>query len=141
MVLKNIDQTKNVHSAGFSRGGLIWVVIIGVALSVMGCATPKISEPEPEIAPAETEEIIIIEPVEAIVTVEPGSSLAIRKSAGTKDKPEDDVLDRVSEGRVLKIINKHEDRLIKDGYTWWEVEDTVTGIIGWSAANFLEEKK
>ncbi len=145
MLLKNNGQTKNVFPGRFTITGLIWVGIIVVALAVTGCAAPNSSEPKNEIAeidPAETEEITDIEPVEieAIVTVEPGSSLAIRKSAGSKDKPEGDVLDRVPQGRVLIIINKHEDGLIKDGYTWWEVEDTVTGILGWSAADFLEEK-
>ncbi len=126
--------------------GLIWVGIIVAALTVTGCVATNSSEPETEIVeidPAVTGEITDIEPVEieAIVNVEAGSTLAIRKSAGTKDKSEDDVLDRVPAGRVLKIISKHEDGLIKDGYNWWEVEDTVTGILGWSAASFLEEKE
>ena len=132
-----------IYIGGFLRLGLIWFGIIFIALTVTGCTVPNSSKPEPETAPAETEEIISAEPVEmeAIVTVETGSTLAIRKSAGTKDKPEDDVLDRVPKGRVLKIINKHEDSLIKDGYTWWEVEDTLTGISGWSASKFLQYKE
>ena len=131
------------YTGGFLRLGLIWFGIIFIALTVTGCTVPNSSKPEPETAPAETEEIISAEPaeMEAIVTVETGSTLAIRKSAGTRDKPEDDVLDRVPMGRVLKIINKHEDSLIKDGYTWWEVEDTLTGISGWSASKYLQYKE
>ncbi len=121
---------------------LFLVGIVVIAFTVTGCSVPDSPEPEPESAPAETEEIESIDPQEdeAIVIVDPESTLAIRESAGTQDKPEDDVLDRVPEGRVLIIVDKHEDSLTKDGYTWWEVEDTVTGISGWSAAEFLEEK-
>ena len=136
-------QTKSAFPESFSMVRFIWLGIIVIALTVTGCAGPdSSSEPESETAPAETEEIEESEPaeIEAEVAVSEGSTLAIRKSAGTQDKPEDDVLDRVPRGRVLKIVNKHEDSLVEDGYTWWEVEDTETGISGWSAAEYLEEK-
>jgi hypothetical protein len=125
---------------------MIWTGIIIITLSFADCLAPDSPESEPEPAPVESEEIDSIEPdeieeVKAIVTIDAESTLAIRKSAGTKDKPENDIIDRVPEGRMLKVINKHGNTLIKDGYTWWEVEDTVTGISGWSAADFLEEKK
>ena len=120
---------------------LIWIGIIIITLAFAGCSVPDSPESELEPAPVESEETDNIEPeeieeVKVIVTVDAESTLAIRKSAGTKDKPENDIIDRVPEGRVLKVINKHENTLIKDGYTWWEVEDTVTGISGWSAADF-----
>jgi len=120
---------------------LIWIGIIIVTLAFAGCSVPGSPESEPEPAPVELEETDNIEPeaieeVKAIVTIDAESTLAIRKGAGTKDKPENDIIDRVPEGRMLKVINKHENTLIKDGYTWWEVEDTVTGISGWSAADF-----
>ncbi len=124
--------------------GLFCTFLIVWVFSLMGCSVPGADEPEPEpeITPEETEEVERLElaEIEAVVSVETGSTLAIRESAGTQDKPEGDVLDRVPEGRVLIIIDKHNDSLVEDGYTWWEVEDTTTGISGWAASEFLEEK-
>ena len=141
--LFSLNQIKNVYPRGFSLVSLFLLGVIVLTLIVTGCADSNSSESEleNENIPAEAEELISVElnEIEAIVTVETGSTLAIRSSAGTKDKLEDDVLDRVPKGRVLKIINKHEDNVIIDGYTWWEIEDTVSGISGWSAADFLEE--
>ena len=135
-------QLKLTHPSALCKAGLVWLSIVFVAFTVVGCSIPNSDTAEPEADPAEIEEIMSTEPekLEAIVTVEMGSTLAIRKSPGTKDKSGGDVLDRVPEGRVFKIIGKHENSLLKDEYTLWEVKDTVTGISGWSAAEFLKEK-
>lgn len=124
--------------------GLVWVVIIIFALVFSGCGrSSNDAEPEPKDVPAETEEIESIEfeeieEIKAKVAVSSGSTLAIRESPGTEGKPEGDVIDRVPRGRVLRVIDKHGDSRVIDGYTWWEVEDTDTGLSGWSAADFLE---
>ena len=144
MVMRKIAfyQLKINHFFAFHKKGLVWLGIVFVVFTIIGCSTPNTNVAEPETEPPAIEEIINMEPegLEAIVTVEVGSTLAIRKSPGTKDKPGDDVLDRVPEGRILKITDKHENSVLEDGYTWWEVKDTVTGISGWSAADYLEEK-
>jgi hypothetical protein len=63
-----------------------------------------------------------------------GSNLAIRNAPGTKSE----VLKRVPDGWVLKVINTHGDSILEDSYTWWEVEDVTDGVSGWSAKEFLQ---
>ena len=113
------------------------ICLLILAPVIAGCAgTPEsapdstATEPEEEMAPAEE--------IEAKVVVEAGSSLAIRKTPGIANKPDDDVLDRVPNGRILKVKDTHENTIIEDEHTWWEVEDITTGISGWAAADFLE---
>lgn len=84
------------------RKGWICVCLVLIAFVIMGCAGTPESVPEP--VPSEPEEVVT-EEVEAKVAVEAGSSLAIRKSPGIKNKP--------------------------------EVEDTSTGISGWSVSQFF----
>ena len=113
------------------------ICLIILAPEIAGCAgTP---EPAPDSTAAGLEEEMTpAEEIEAKVVVEAGSSLAIRKTPGIANKPEDDVLDRVPGGRILKVKNTHENTIIEDEHTWWEVEDITTGISGWAAADFLE---
>ena len=88
------------------------------------------TEPEAEV---DTEELYLVD-------VEEGNSLFIRKSPGTKDKPDDDIIDRVPRGRIMKIINKQRNSIVVDNFTWWEVNDSETGITGWAAAEYLLAK-
>jgi parallel beta-helix repeat protein len=64
-----------------------------------------------------------------------GSSLAIRQTHGL----EGEVLKRVPDGWVLKVIDTHGNSVVKDGKTWWEIKDVTDGIEGWSASEFLKE--
>lgn len=113
------------------------ICLLILALVIAGCAGTR--EPAPDSTAAELEEEMApAEEIEAKVVVEAGSSLAIRKTPGIANKPEDDVLDRVPGGRILKVKNTHENTIIEDEHTWWEVEDITTGISGWVAADFLE---
>ncbi len=126
---------------------LCWFFLVAVLVALTGCGGSAEPPEEPEIEPPETvveiesPEVVEIETpqeVRATVTVSSGSTLAIRKSPGTENKPEGDVLDRVPRGRILNVIDQHGDSRIKDGYTWWEVEDKETGHTGWTAAEFIE---
>lgn len=67
-----------------------------------------------------------------------GSRVAIRKTPGTTNKPADDVLERVSTGDTLELINNHDNNIKIDGYIWWEVYSLKTGIEGWVASEYLE---
>lgn len=112
-----------------------------VFLALGGCAWragPTDAEPPQGEAVEAIEAVEFIEVTRAIVVVEAESSLAIRQSPGTTNKPEGDVLDRVPRDRILTVKNRHENSMIADGYTWWEVEDTVTQINGWSASEYLQ---
>ncbi len=73
-----------------------------------------------------------------VVNVDTGSNLFIRKSPGTKNKPGDDIVGRVPRGRILEVINKHDNTIVVDNYTWWEVKDQLTGLSGWVASEYLE---
>jgi hypothetical protein len=113
-------------------------LLLAFIFVIVGCArAPQETIPE---APSEPVKEIPIVAQEVMVAIEPGSTLAIRSSPGTNDKPEDDVLDRVPGGRILELKNKHENTALKDGHIWWEVLDPSTRIEGWAAAKFLEEK-
>lgn len=123
----------------------ICLALLVVFFALMGCGRSAPDEVEPEIdVPEEINEIegIELEPVEVVeraaVSVSSGSTLAIRRSPGTEGKPDGDVLDRVPRGRILRVLDKHGDSRVRDGYTWWEVEDPETGLSGWVAAEFLE---
>ena len=140
-----LEKTKEMICRIFSgrwRGD--WVAVILAVFLLAGCGgSSNDAEPELEDVPAESEELEPIQfeeiqDVEARVSVSSGSTLAIRRSPGTEDQPEDDVVDRVPRGRILRVIDKHGDNRVEDGYTWWEVEDTESGSSGWTAAEFLE---
>jgi len=62
----------------------------------------------------------------------PEGRWSIRRSAGLSS--EGDVLKRVPNGWVLRVTDTHADAEMKDGYIWWEVEDTTEGLTGWMAA-------
>jgi len=76
-----------------------------------------------------------------IVAVAEGSNLYIRKSPGAKNKPTGDIIERVPRGRLLEIINKHDNSIAVDGFTWWEIRDSVTGKTGWVASEYLEKSE
>jgi hypothetical protein len=61
-----------------------------------------------------------------------GSNLAIRKTPG-----DGELLKCVPDGWVLKLIDTHGNSIVKDGHTWWEVEDVTDGIVGWAASTYL----
>lgn len=118
----------------------ICISVIILCLTLTGCSGKAPSKSVAPDLPAESEELETSAEetvIRATVTVNTGSTLAIRKSPGTQDKPADDVVDRVPEGRVFIIRDRHEDQEVRDGYTWWEIEDSITGKTGWSAAKFL----
>ena len=119
-----------------------WVcvgLLLAFFIVAAGCGRTS-QEKIPESSPSEVESPIFVEAVEVTVAIEPESTLAIRKSPGTRDKPEDDVLYRVPGGRILEVKDKHNNTILEDGYIWWEVKDVSTGNAGWAAADFLEEK-
>ena len=102
--------------------------------------TPKffyiyLKEPSPELV-AEPEPEHLLEEF-YVVNVKTGSNLFIRKTPGTKDKPDDDIIDRVPRGRLLKVIDKHDNNVVIDNFTWWEVKDPRTEITGWVASEYL----
>ncbi|MCK4579942.1 MAG: VWA domain-containing protein, partial [Dehalococcoidia bacterium] len=74
-----------------------------------------------------------------------GSTLAIRKTPGTKNKPADDVLKRVPDGWVLKVlstVDENGNTVVKDGFTWWKVEESEYESqpnTGWVAKKYLKE--
>jgi pimeloyl-ACP methyl ester carboxylesterase/Mg-chelatase subunit ChlD len=74
-----------------------------------------------------------------------GSTLAIRKTPGTKNKPSDDVLKRVPDGWVLKVlstVDENGNTVVKDGFTWWKVEESKYESqpnTGWVAKKYLKE--
>ncbi len=120
------------------------IAIIIVTLLVAGCggsSNNKDQEPEhvrTEPEELETIELEIDEKMKATVSVSSGSTLAIRRSPGVEGKPEGDIVARVPRGRLLWVVDMHNDSRVKDGYTWWEVEDQGTGLSGWAAAEFLD---
>ncbi len=121
---------------------IYFIGIVVFCLFFPGCAGPAPKEGPGNLEaepPAEVEEIetVEVEEIRAVVSVSTGSTLAIRKTPGTREKPADDVIDRVPEGRVFIVKNRHNDQVVEDGYIWWEVEDSVTGRSGWSASKFL----
>jgi len=93
-------------------------------------------EEEPDEVTREMPEVE--EELQARVTIGEGSTLAIRKSPGTSDKPADDVLESVRRGQVLIVTDTHDDARQKDGFTWWEVRNPGSGVRGWTASEFLQ---
>ena len=74
-----------------------------------------------------------------------GSTLAIRKTPGTKNKPADDILKRVPDGWALKVlstVDENGNTVVKDGFTWWKVEESEYESqpnTGWVAKKYLKE--
>lgn len=78
---------------------------------------------------------------DTVEVYETGGTLAIRKTPGTIDKPEGDVLKRVGDGTILKVIGGPQ--FLEDNAPhnyWWEVEEIGDdGTKGWSAENGLQK--
>lgn len=98
-------------------------------------------DPEEEVAaePAETEQ----EPEKDIyyVSVKHDSLLYMRQTPGSDGKPDDDVVGELSRRDEVKVLDKHDDSLEEDGYTWWEVYDSKGEQEGWVASEFLSDEK
>ncbi len=75
---------------------------------------------------------------EARVSTSEGSTLSIRRSPGSSDKPDGDVVESVRRGEVLIVLDTHNDERQKDGHTWWEVRNPESGVTGWVAAEYLQ---
>lgn len=86
------------------------------------------------------DDLKVFEPVTYVVNVEEGSSLFIRQNPGIKDKPGDDILDKMPKGSMLEVLNNHDNNVFVDGFTWWEVLDSQKGTTGWVAAEYLIKK-
>lgn len=71
------------------------------------------------------------------VAVDPGSSLTIRATPGSTGKTEDDVIERLSEDQAVIIVDKHNNTITEDGYTWWEIYVPASDNQGWAASDFL----
>jgi hypothetical protein len=68
-----------------------------------------------------------------------GSTLTIRKTPGSQNKPESDVLERVPDGTRLQLVpdsNKVWTQKV-DGDMWWHVKDVSDGTSGWAAGMYL----
>ncbi len=71
------------------------------------------------------------------VITEPGSNLFIRKSPGSVNKKDSDIITRVPRGTELKLIDNHGNSFRKDGFTWWKIRVVRTGITGWVASEYV----
>jgi len=70
------------------------------------------------------------------VSVE-GSYLHMRKTPGTEDKPDDDIIARLEHNEEIEIIDKHDNSREKDGYVWWEIYCPAEDREGWVASEFV----
>jgi hypothetical protein len=122
------------------RTSFMTVLLISTIL-FFGCSpkqpanpTPPVIEdpdgdnPEPEPGP---------DGIEATVAVSTSSTLSVRKSPGSKDKPDGDVIIRLASGNTVFVTNKHDNNIVRDGYIWWEIYFPDTGERGWAAAEFI----
>lgn len=98
----------------------------------------EISSLEEDLNEPETEVEKMKEPELYIVNVKPGSNLTLRKTAGSKNKKDSDVIDKFPRGCVFEVVSKHEDLQSPDEFTWWEVKDPHTGAVGWVAKEYLD---
>ena len=71
------------------------------------------------------------------VITEPGSNLFIRKSPGSEDQKDSDIITRVPRGTELKLIDNHSNSIRRDGFTWWEIRAVRSGITGWVASEYV----
>ncbi|NLZ28680.1 MAG: hypothetical protein GX887_06925, partial [Firmicutes bacterium] len=90
-----------------------------------------LNEPETEVEKMKEPELYI-------VNVKPGSRLTLRKTAGSKNKKDSDVMDKYPKGWIFEVMDKHEDFRSPDEFTWWEVKDPSSGAIGWVAKEYLD---
>ena len=79
-------------------------------------------------------------PEKYYVAVDEGNNLFIRRSYGTEGKSSGDIIGRLPRGTKISIVDKHENRIVADKYTWWEVTDEQTDITGWVAAEYLRRE-
>jgi|GEM_PF-2417837 len=66
--------------------------------------------------------------------------LNLRKTAGSQNKPSDDVVKTLPNDWIIKVIKTMDDsgnNIDIDGYRWYQVEDKTDGAIGWIAAKDL----
>ncbi len=66
-----------------------------------------------------------------------GSNLFIIKSPGTNNKATDDIITRIPRGTAVEIQYKHENSVIVDQFTWWEIRVPATNTRGWVASEYL----
>jgi parallel beta-helix repeat protein len=68
-----------------------------------------------------------------------GSTLAIRKTPGSQNKPESDVLKRVPDGTRLQLVPDSDKVWAQkvEGDMWWHVKDVSDGTSGWAAGMYL----
>lgn len=78
-----------------------------------------------------------LEITKATVIVEQKSFLFLRKSPGTLNKSQSDIIERMESGKTVIVVNKYQNSLEKDGYIWWEVYNPDSQNQGWAAAEFL----
>ncbi len=79
----------------------------------------------------------------------PLGGLNLRKTAGSANKPVDDIIKALPNGWALKVASTTDengnyidkDYIDKDGYRWYEVEDITDGTIGWMAGLSFQDKK
>ena len=72
------------------------------------------------------DENIIEDAEKYLVDVSLESSLSLRKTAGVNG--DEDIVERLGKGRLVKVFNKHEDSVVKDDFVWWEVKDPFQDI-------------
>ncbi len=75
------------------------------------------------------------------ISVSEGSTLRMRKTPGTKDKPEDDIIAELKRNEEVVIKNKHDDSEKEDGFIWWEIYDPSEEDSGWVAKEYLSPEK
>jgi hypothetical protein len=117
----------------------LFVILMVSLLLLQGCGpgqSPEDPSGEQEQDLEEEEEEVTVEYIEVVVT---GDRLAVRKTPGTKNKPQGDVLERVDKGQVLTLLSKYDNTVDLDGYIWWEVHNPSTNVTGWSASQYLSE--
>ena len=118
-------------------GYYLFVILLVALLLLQGCGPGQSPEDENGEQEQDVEdEEVTIEYIEVEVT---GNRLAVRKTPGTKDKPQGDVLERVDKGQILTLLSKHDNTVDLDGYIWWEVHNSSTNVTGWSASQYLSE--
>ncbi len=83
------------------------------------------------------EEPVMVGPTEYLVAVEGENRLHIRQTPGVMNKQTDDIINKVYRGHVLHLIDNHSNNIFVDNYTWWEISDPVSGVVGWVAAEYL----
>lgn len=115
------------------------VLLVAIIILSQGCTQSQDVDDEQDMDLDQGAEDVVSEEEVNIEVEVTGDGLAIRKTPGTSDKPEGDVIQRVNSGHVLEVISKHDNAVIHDGYTWWEVYNPSSNVAGWSASRYLSE--